>query len=286
MFVVRPGGELVGYSEWPWDRLYAPVVGCFYAGRLQTFAICNQEPQRGSLKGPAIRCWFRMKLAADLLRRLLEDDPDIRLIRLEDGVPVSRAGQNRSSETDGSALVSVEALLSGGEARRPARLDGFPLLLGAPVVQQVDCLYLDILGRPVDPAGYASYGVGVVNGDMSLLALRDALLESEEFANRGITVSERVGSLITSHMWHELSRLESPGQRYRPIPPFAIRDYATMDTEAFVTACYDLLLARPVDPTGLAHYAYMAEQEGRFAVATELSREAAHRGVFLNVVEA
>lgn len=285
MFTITPGGELVGYSEWPWDRLYTPVVGCFQAGRLQTYALCNQEPQPASLRGPPLRYWFRMRLAADLLRRLLEQDADVRLIRLEDGMPVNRAPQGDSGEPDGSRLVRVEELLSGGEARRPATLDGFPILLTAPIPQQVDCVYLDILGRPVDLGGYANYGGRVESGDMSLLDLRDMLLESEEFANRRIGVSERVGSLMTSHMWRELSRLESPGQRFRALTPFRICDYDDVDAGTFVSACYTLLLGRVADPTGLAHYSYMSEQEGRLAVAIELSREAAHRGVFLNVVD-
>jgi hypothetical protein len=284
MFAISPGGELVGYSEWPWDRLYAPVVGCFASGRLQAIAVCDEEPQRVGLKGPPIRCWFRMRVAPDILRKLTAEDPDVQLGRLEDGAPVKRAGGQGAVTPDRSRLIRVEDLLSGGEAFRPTTLDGFPTLLTAPVPQQVDCMYLDILGRPVDPGGYGNYGVQVENGQLSLLQLRKALMASEEFVNRRVTIAERVGALVTSHMWLEFSSLDSPGQRFRPLPAFRISDYASLDTEGFVSICYELLLSRVVDPVGMAHYSYMAENEGRLAVAVELSREAAHRGVFLDVM--
>lgn len=284
MYVISPGGELVGYSEWPWDRLYTPVIGLFWRGRLQAFAPCDQEPQKVSLKGPAIRCWFRLRPSPDLLARLLQHDPEVRLARLEDGSVVKRGGQVGS--LDPTRLVRVEEMLSGGETSKPAQLDGFAAFLGAPVGQQMECLYLDYFGRALDSGGFGHYGNKVVSGELSIIAVRNALMLSEEWINRGVTLGERVGSMLTSHMWCELSGLQAPGQRFRSLPTFRIRDYDALGGEGFVEACYELFLERPVDPIGLAHYVLMSETNGRLAVAVELSREAAHRGVFLNVVEA
>jgi len=280
MFLLTVGGEAVGYSEWPWDRLYAPAVGCFARGRLRHIGICNLPPQRVGLEGPDSRSWFRMALEPELLEELAGGNPAYRIARLEDASTVPNAARAAAAPSG-----RVEDLLALGEGPRRVALDGFPAFLTAPEPHQLDILYMDILGRAPDPVGREAYLNKMRTGAFDLLKVRDELLESEERQRRNVTLGDRLGSLLTSHLWRQLAAYGSPGKRWRELPRFRVGDYRGLSTEDYVGAVYELLLRRPADPQGLAHYAHVAERDGRFSVAWELSREAAHAGVFIQVVD-
>lgn len=282
MFVVDRNRELVGYSAWTWDSLYAPVVGCYHHGRLIAHAVCDQEWQDIGLDGPKQRWWFRMRVASDVRQALEDRDPAVRLLRMEDGEPVAFAGPPGRDASSRRAW-RIEEFLSF-TSRRDARLDGFTAFLSAPLLHQLDILFLDILNRLPDPEARAHYGERMESGE-SVFRLRGFLLDSEEFTNRRITVSDRVGSLITSSMWHDLAAAEALGTRRSPLRQLRMTDYAALSDEEFATRIH--LDCHGDEPSDIArdNFAALAASEGRLLVASLLVRDAAHGGRFYDLVD-
>ncbi|WP_174300816.1 hypothetical protein [Caulobacter sp. S45] len=277
MYIVTRDGSVVGFSQWPWDQLYTPVMACFVNGRFHTHTACDLAPQTVGLRGPATRCWFRLRLESDLVQRLEDGDPLVRLARLEDGAPVEMADQRRGSLSHGR----VEELVSIGFGGR-AKLDGFAAFLSAPPSFKADTFYLDLLSRIPEPSGREDL-VNDLNGGMTVFEVRDRFLRSEEFRKRGVGMSDGIGSLITSPLWTDLVRYETPGEQIRPIRSFRVNEHGDLAVDDYVALACGLMLERKPDVAEAVRYKAMAGAEGRLAVAREISREAACNGAFFQV---
>ncbi len=237
-FLVLPHGDVVGYSVWPFDPLYRPVVGLFDDMKLVGHAICHlKRPGRPRipgrlllrvarrlgllerllvpvpLEGPSDDYWFSMSPGPTLSARLRRGDPTLRLARLEDGAELTLAGRKI---TVSAGPRTVEQLLQLPDGTASTSLDGFPWLLQAPYEHQLEVVYLDVLGRAPDENAYRDYQPELESRTWSAADLRRTLLASEEFRLRPLTSNDRVGAFTTSRLWKSLSEARVPGCPPRP----------------------------------------------------------------------
>ena len=282
MFVVDRNNELVGYSEWPWDSLYAPVVGCFVDGRLQAIAVCDHEPQQKvRIGGPPHRIWFRMRVRTETREALEAGDKSAVLLRLEDGAPVPRVGQDAEAE---QRLRSVEEIVSRAPAQQRVPLDGFETFIGAPASHRLDVTFLDYLNRLPDPVARVRYLDQMEQG-MSILQVRNDVMNSEEFRERGLTISDRIGALITSPMWRTLEQFEPLGERRPRVREIRMSDYADMSDLDFVSAFHVECHGDEASEATRVGLAGLASARGRAIVASLFIRDAANGGQFLRVID-
>ena len=311
-FAFGPSDELIGYSQWPWDEVYRPVVGLFVGGRLSAHAVCELArpvfmpvvsrtlaarglrklrriritPQPIPLEGPDTPCWFRLTVSAEIVARLKADDPTIRLARLEDGEPVAWADRRSAPAADRPAgPMTVEALLQLKSAEPPrAPLDGYRAFAEVPFSHQLDITFVELLRRLPDPPARDGYLPQLQSGAISLFDLRRMVMESEEFRARRIGLQDRVGALYTSTLWHDLARWPTLDARAHRPASFAIEPLRDRSDAEFVDIAYKVFLDREADEAGRAHYLHVAATEGRRAVAVELGRWARLRGEAVDVV--
>ena len=275
MYIFDRSREIVGYSVWPWDSIYTPVVGCFRDGRLVQTSACDLLPQQG-MGGPRHAWWFRMRVDPDTRFRLESGDPSVRLMRLEDGAAVPAAF---AVETEPHPLRRVEELVAHVAAVDVLPLVGFTGFVAAPVTHQLAVLYLDVLGRRVDEGGIASYLPRMELG-MTIFQVRDEMMRSEEFRNREITVSSRVGSLVTSPIWNELRKAEPLGEWRRPLSKVRVSAYRDLDDDAFVRALHRDTHGHEADEAAVEWLLEGALDHGRDWIASVLVRDAAQGGVY------
>ncbi len=312
-FAFGPADELIGYSLWPWDSLYRPVVGLFVGGRLSGHAVCDLTrpvfmpvvavtlqarairklrgvritPQPIALEGPDAPCWFRMIVAPEIVGRLRQGDPTVRLARLEDGEAVVWAERRVEAPgaTPPSGPLTVEALLALKSAEPPRTpLDGFPAFAETPFTHQLDITFVELLRRLPDPPAREGYLPQLQSGAITLFDLRRMVMESEEFRARRIGLQDRVGALYTSTLWHDLANWPTLAARARRPVVFCIDGLQDRSDTAFVDAAYKVFLDREPDEAGRAHYLHVAATSGRRAVAVELGRWARLRGETVDVV--
>ena len=283
MYVLDRNKDIVGYSMWPWDDLYAPVIGLYRNGRLLSYAICDLLPQDVRLEGPGQRCWFRLRADQDARHALEDDDPSVRLMRMEDGVEIRPSGA-RAGERVIRSRHAVDVFLSQTSVMG-ASLDGFASFLEAPLMHQLDIIFLDVLNRLPDPEARHHYGIALDTGGMSVLAARAIVMDSAEFRERNITISDRVGSLITSPLWHELREAEPLGERRTALPAIRMSRYAELSDEDFVRAIHADCHGDAPSDEATQRLAAIAGGQGRAEVATLLVRDAASVGAFLKVID-
>lgn len=276
MFVIDRTGEIVGYSRWPWDSLYAPAVGCFNRGRLVEVTIADLPWQEVGLHGPLERWWFRMRLDPDLVRALEEGEPEIRLMRLEDAKEI---GYTVDNADDSDRLLRVEALLSATSNDRNESLTGFTDFLEAPQDHQIEVIYRDILGRKPDEPGMQSFRRGLASGQSILDRRRDALLSSE-FRGRDVRASDRVGSMLTSPLWTLLAGNEPLGEKRRSLRTVRLSDYDEVSDLEFVSRFHELVQQRPAGGASEVRLEELAVEHGRPSVASIVLRDAASAGLF------
>ena len=314
MFTLLSSDAVVGYSVWPWDRLYTPVVGCFVSGALVATAACDLEKMNlgappsmaflarvrrrvmrelgrpvalppPPMDGPSDRVWFRMAVAPKVAARLRAGDPAVRIERLEDGalVPAFHPAASPAAESR-RGRAPVEVLLDAPEGDRPERLDGFAAFLTAPPLHQLEVAFFEYLRRLPETGARRGYLPRLESGEITVLDLRRFILESDEFKARRVGYGARLGAALTSGTWNRLKALPTLNDGHRPLKPFALAEWDGRPTSEFVAHAYDTLLGRPADPGGLAHYVHVSDTEGRRATAEQLSRWAACRGVFVEVI--
>jgi hypothetical protein len=274
MFILDERRDVVGYSSWPWDSVYTPVVGCFEDGRLVETATCDLLPQPG-LDGPEHAWWFRMHLDPALTAKIERGDTSVRIMRLEDGIllqpafPVAAADQ---------AVLRVEELVARASTVGAVALTGFTAFLRTPLSHQLSILYLDVLGRQIDPGGHATY-LARLEAGMSILQLRAQVLRDGEFRGRHITMTNRLGSLLTSPIWTEIVDAEPVGAERPVLPEIRLSRYRDLDDQAFLRALHRDCFARDVDE-GTATWFADSIGKGREWVASVLVRDAARANIF------
>jgi len=269
MFIVDENREIVGYSAWPWDSVYTPMVGCFRDGQLVATAACDLLPQPG-LDGPEHAWWFRIRVDRETTARLEQGDMAVRIMRLEDGVLLQPAF---AVKPRGQRALRVEELVALGASADTTPLTGFTAFLKAPVAHQLGALYLDVLGRGIDPSGLAHYRTRLATGT-SILQVRADLIRGGEFQGRSITVSSRIGSLITAPIWSELLEREPIGETQTPMPEIRLSRYRDLDDAAFIRALHRDCFGKEVDD-GTAAWLTDGIGKGREWVASVLVRDAA-----------
>lgn len=279
-YTLDRAGAVVGFSEWAWDFIYTPIVGCFIDGRLAAWAECDREPL-GGLRGPSSRCWFRMELGGDAQARLSAGDPGVRIKRLEDG---------RSLEADRPEATElrrwrVEDFLAQDEQSGSIPLWGYISFLAAPSVYKTDILFLDVLGRLPDADGRRGYTEAVDRG-VSLFDLRREMMRSEEFSARGVTTSDRVGALMTSPIWNHLRPMATLGERRRGVRQLRLASYADRTDAEFVEQVYIDCHGDEPAADAVVEMTKNAELHGRRFVAGLLLRDASLGGNPMELLDA
>ena len=280
MYAFERNGGLVGYSEWTWDSIYFPVVGCFRSGRLVAWATCNLSEIPG-FEGPSRRCWFRMTVDAEVLALLRAGDRSVHLMRLEDGASIA-AQQPVTPER--VRPVQIADILASAKTVSASGLSGFAAYLTAPIAHQIHVLFLDILNRPPDPEAAQAYGRSLERGAY-IFDLRAELMRSAEFMDRGVSVSDRIGSLITSAIWNDLRQCEPLGEDRRRLQQLRLSDYAGMSSLDFVKRLHVHCHGDEPDEGAAARLARDSEHHGRAHVTHLLMRDAANGGNFLELVD-
>lgn len=275
MYIFDRSREIVGYSVWPWDSIYTPVIGCYRDGRLVKVAPCALVPQPG-MAGPRHAWWFRMRVDPDTRFRLESGDPSVRLLRMEDGVAVP---PGFAIETEPNPLRRVEELVAHTGDGQAVPLTGFTGFVAAPATHQLSVLYLDLLGRNVDPSAIGSYLPRMEMG-MTVLQVRDEIMESEEFRSRELTLSDRIGSIVTSPMWNTLRQAEPLGEWRRPLRAVRMSAYRDMDDDGFVRSLHRDCFGYDADEAAVAWLLDGAVTHGREWIATVLIRDAATGGTY------
>lgn len=270
MYAIDRDGAVVGYSPWAWDPLYSPIVGCFRAGRLQTFAECHLRPVKG-MAGPAQPCWFRMVLDPADRISLEFGDRSVQLMRLEDGLVIEPLDP---PEMERVGQIRVEDFLIRSSGQGQIKLDGFPSFVSAPMMHRTMVLFLDLLGRLPDPTAAQGY-TRAMEGGMSLFDVRREIMNSQEFRDRRISVSDRIGSLMTSGMWNELKRMEPLGERRRALPRFNMGLYVDLGDRAFARAAHLAIHGDEATEAALDGMVTQIELNGRHHLASLMIRDAA-----------
>lgn len=282
MFAIDARGDLVGFSFWEADPLYTPVVGLYVDNALIAHAPCELPPQSVTLDGPHGRYWFRLNVTIEQLERIELGDPAVKLLRMEDATPIRLKRPRGAIITQ--PIHRVEDFLTNAE-HPTARLDGFPKYLTAPLTHQLDILFLDILGRLPDPAARAEYLPRLRQGQTSL-EIRKILMGSEEFQRRRLTISDRVGSFITSSLWTLFAQSEALGERRPSVRQIVMSDYTALSDSDFVIAAHrDCHGDDPTEPT-VEDLAGIAGSRGRREVIDMLRRDAATGRRFFDLLDA
>jgi hypothetical protein len=315
LFAVTPAGVVVGYSVWPWDNLYAPVVGCFVDGVLQATAASNQHraslvtapltlrlrsrikrrvlfqlgrpipplpvADRADLEGPDSPVWFRLDLPPATVDRLRAGDPAVRLERLEDAAVLSSA---HTSTSVAAGVAAVESLLNEPESESASRLDGFSAFLTAPLQHQLEVAFVEYLRRLPEKEARDGYLTRLQSGQFSVLDLRGEILRSEEFKARRVGYGARLGASLTMSLWRTLQPIETLLEPHKPLASFAVAEFEGQPVDVFVATAFERMVDRPPKAAEVQRFSDLANSQGRHAVALELSRWGAGRGVFLEVV--
>jgi hypothetical protein len=282
MFVIDAKGYLVGFSFWEADPIYTPVVGLYVDNAIVAHAACELPPQSTALDGPHGRYWFRLNATIEQMERIELGDPAVKLLRIEDATPI------RFQRSRGALIAQpihrVEDFLTNAE-HPTAQLDGFPKYLTAPLAHQLDVLFIDILGRRPDPGAKAEYLPRLRQGE-TILGIRNILMSSKEFHERRLTISDRIGSLITSSLWTLFARNEPLGERRPSVNQMTIADYAALSDADFVIAAHrDCHGDDPTEPT-VVDLSGIAATRGRREVIDRLRRDAATGGRYFDLSDA
>ena len=281
MFILDRSREVVGFSRWPWDSLYEPLIGCFHDGRLVARAVCNQGYQPVGLDGPLERWWFRMAVPPQVHALLEQGHPSVVILRLEDAAPVAPA---RPVPFERTRAVRVEEFLSATSSDRYGDLNGFSSFLKAPLNHQLDVLYMDVLGRGIDPPSRVALTERLNRGE-SILSIRSDLFLSDELMERDVRPSTRVGSLTTSGLRTFLRDGEPLGARWRTLPTSALSSYAERPTGTFIKQFFELCLGRSAEPGTHERLCELADEHGRRFAASIILRDAASTGGFLDLTD-
>lgn len=313
-FVVTPGGVVIGYSVWPWDDGYVPVVGCFAGGALEGTADCGQS--RDSLEAPLIvprlrgrakrrvfralgihvpplprtdvidldgpdgPVWFRFQLGADLVARLRAGDPEMRIERLEDSAVVRPA----VLQHPGGLTFSVEDLLNAPDGVSRERLDGFAAFLSAPPQHQFEALFVEYLRRMPEPGARVSHLYALQRDAIDWMQLRRSILDSEEFKARRVGYGARLGASLVSPLWRELAMLHAPLGTPAPSNRLRVSEFQELDDDAFVRAIHERALGQEADAAAVQRWTRRVAEQGRRRSAVDLCREAPEGSRRLEVV--
>jgi hypothetical protein len=191
----RPDTWLTGAISWPHDPFFRPTVGIFQAQNLILTAPTFREPIERFDGTTEWVCAFKVRspIQAGEPRK-----PRLTITCLETGQILSgQAGFETDFATDGGQQLSIEDLLAIGRQKRPPwSASGFQSFLELSIVDQIQLIYIDFLGREPDQSGLVYYTRGITSGAKTILDVRDEILSSEEFRERGLSPEERVGSWI------------------------------------------------------------------------------------------
>ncbi len=142
----------------------------------------------------------------------------------------------------------------------------------------VGALYLDLLGRPVDPSGSDTWSTLLSNGRLSRYALALELARSQEYLGSVVTdlytgVLGRAPDPVGLAGWVAVLRsggsVASVGAAfYASDEAFARAGGSPADSGPWVDVLYRRLLGREADPAGRQGWVAAVATSGRFAVAS------------------
>jgi hypothetical protein len=117
------------------------------------------------------------------------------------------AGAETMLPKQANKKLGIDDLIAIGRHQRLSwDSSGFLDFLELSVIDQIQLLYIDILGRDADQSGLLHYANNIIAGHKSILEIRDELLASEEFQRREVSPEERVGGWI---VWGGLKNVQA-----------------------------------------------------------------------------
>ena len=172
-------GVLEGWLAWPDDTLFRPSIGIFQEERLievvRTRRVWCEE--RGL--EPQYLCRFR-KEKFDPAK--LTGAGEVSITCLERGEVMHHFPAQSEAV---SKTISIDAIRRMAQSANTATgTSGFVSFLKLPLLDQLQILYLDLLRRPVEPSAVKMRHVSIAKGDVTILDIRDEILDSEEFRGR------------------------------------------------------------------------------------------------------
>jgi hypothetical protein len=187
-----PEGRIRGYLSWPGNTLFRPSIGIFLQGRFRRSA-----PARFSdfvIDGGAgmVRWGFDIACPEASAAR---QGAELHVTCLELGrVLLHRPGRSGAAQPP-PGIIGLDQLMAEARALMlPTPTDGFAEFLRLPVIDQIEILYTDILGRGVDELGLYARAEAIRANRITILDVRDELMGSDELRDRRVpTPDERVG---------------------------------------------------------------------------------------------
>jgi hypothetical protein len=314
-FIITPDDQIIGYSVWPWDALYLPLVGVFDSGVMVCVAACELTPEeltssvvrlplRSRIKRRLLRAvgrpmpappvdlaafderptspvWFRAAAPEPLAARIRAGDPNVRLERLEDSTPIRQVGEGPSAALPHPARV--EQLLQEPPQVEKTVLDGFLDFLSSPFQHQLEVAFVEYLRRMPEQGARDAYLPQLESRAITIFDLRRFIVTSEEFRSRRIGFGSRLGVSLVTPLWAKFKREKTLLEPHRALPTFDSADLDALSEDAFVALVSDRMLGRAPTVLESAEIRRLSALASRSAAAREMSRWAARRGDYVVV---
>jgi tetratricopeptide (TPR) repeat protein len=176
--------RVIGWAFLSSDLHHTALVSVFRQGMLVAAGLANRTRPAGWSIGPE-KYWYEIRLGfrePELAKLIFQ--------RGEDGVlsPNPLADDHALNFAD---LLNADAFV-GRESNQPVTTQLSNLSASA----IIHIYFLDYLGRPPDAHGLAVYQQSLERGWMSVDDFRSSLLRSDEFRNRRVRVSDRLGQSV------------------------------------------------------------------------------------------
>jgi hypothetical protein len=203
-------GGVAGWMSWPDDQIYRPAVGLFMDGVLRaavpTFrsrqvisgglTLQREDLRKSSAPSGSRPGWVcAFDIAGDLIGSEVRqrDIRDISVVCLETGQVLYPALSPLDLD-DSSGVLAIDDLITRTlYFQEPPDVSGFSNFLSLSTRDQLAVLYLTVLGREVDREALETFDAQLIDGATTILDIRDQMLTSSEFANRKISIYERIG---------------------------------------------------------------------------------------------
>jgi hypothetical protein len=276
--------SVIGWAFLPFEFHHTPLVSVYRFGQLVATGLSNRARPEGLTEGPKYN-WFEIVWAnwgfvpsqAGLSELVFQRGEDGRLC----------ANPCRPSDENGSCMLRVVDLI-GAEAYDVRQNTHFvSQLTDLSALAIIHLYYLDYLGRPVDSQGLDTYLQDLNQGRLSVDALRQIILGSDEFRRRGVRVSDRLGQVAGVEflsLYRDLAFDRSPPlRRYETLSADL---FSTEDDSEFLRLCCSRILHLPADDASdaiLLRAALKKRHLSRVDVMRETVLDAAAAGRFIKI---
>lgn len=237
---VRRHDDIVeGAFVWPYDPVFRPMVAIYADGRLKQLGTTYR---RATYERRSWPCCFSIELDEDLV-----DRQDLTIAVFETGDVLFAPPRAKQ------AILTVEDLIADSRQQGSSfSYGGFISFLLLPLNDQIDILCRDLLDRGVHAKELAHYRRKIIEGEFSILGVRDDIAMTEEAADvlAELTLHERRGRAC---LWQGLDEVLD-----RVIPPPLARDDIAYGTPPVLCSGFEEI-AVPTDVQGILAFNAVGE---------------------------